>query len=130
MTNSVQLSKGPQVYKSNVGAEGLNLRVEDIILEGDLGDNFEHEMEEQDLTFSKFSKDDDLIYIELQPQDVYRVPLMWMMPDSHVDMYLEEVKLEDQKEDMENEDTFKQKKQKIPLISNITQRFSKTALDK
>ena len=45
---------------------------------------------------------------------------MWMMPDSHVDMYLEEVKLEDQKEDMENEDTFKQKKQKIPLISNIT----------
>lgn len=33
-----------------------------------------------------------------------------MMPDSHVDMYLEEVKLEDQKEDIENEDTFKQKK--------------------
>ena len=46
MTQSVKLSKGPKIQKSNVGAEGLNLRVEDIILEEDLGENFEHEMEE------------------------------------------------------------------------------------
>lgn len=28
----------------------------------------------------------------LEPNDIFRVPLMWMMPDSNVDLYIAEVR--------------------------------------
>lgn len=62
-------------------------------------------------------------YVKIERQDVFRVPLMWMMPDSSVDVYiLEEKDADNQTEDPNFEN-------KIPLLSNIAEKFSKTAND-
>jgi len=41
------------------------------------------------------------VKLVLGPNDIFRVPLMWMMPDSSVDLYIAEVRLGAKEEDLE-----------------------------
>ena len=49
--------------------------------------------------FSQHEHDQfEVTLIEIKRNEVFRVPLMWMMPDSEVDMYIEEQDLDDEQE--------------------------------
>ena len=67
-------------------------------------------------------KKEHVSYIEIDRKDVFRVPLMWMMPDSEVDVYVLEKQVNENGQEVDVQT-------KIPLLNNIGKAFSKTAGD-
>ena len=43
---------------------------------------------ESELSVCMFEKEPENVKMILNSKDVFRVPLMWMMPDSKIDLYI------------------------------------------
>mmetsp|Transcript_18162 Transcript_18162/g.27941 ORF Transcript_18162/g.27941 Transcript_18162/m.27941 type:complete len:147 (+) Transcript_18162:6795-7235(+) len=84
----------------------------------DSDDSFDYEEDEQK-QLDDIIKDNEVI-VHLGSQDVFRVPLMWMMHDSLVDIHIMK-KLEDS--DLDDEDNT------LLLFESISRIFNKTAKD-